>query len=119
MILAVCLSGAEAFRITVVHTLSEQIGAVLIRLVKGAATIVAIVGRGLEERIGIVVVVPCALLLTQARQILLLKPVLRHALLLLQLYAILLYKALLLFQMLTVLRHTLLLLTNKLLLLLL
>src|ERR1700737_52744 len=56
-ILPVCLSGAEAFLVTVVHTLPEQIRAVLIRLVVAAATIVTIVRSRVEVRIIIVIVV--------------------------------------------------------------
>ena len=39
-ILPVCLSGGEAFLIPIVHSLPEQIRAVLIRLVVGAGTII-------------------------------------------------------------------------------
>ena len=55
-ILPVCLSGAEALRIAVVHGLPEQIDTVLVRLVVRAATVVAIAVRRVEVRIAIVIV---------------------------------------------------------------
>lgn len=93
-ILVVCLSSAEAFLITVVHSLPEKVCAVLIGFVVAAATVVAIGRSGIEVRIaiviGVIVVLEKYLLLTDSLQILFLKTVLRHALLLLQLHGLLL-----------------------------
>jgi hypothetical protein len=119
MILSVGLASPEAFLIAVVHGLSKKIGAVLIRLVVTAATIVAIARHGDEERIVIVVgvmVVEIHLLLMQPPQIVLVETVLRRAFLLLQLHGLPLEHPLLLIQMLTVLGQALLLLHHKLLL---
>jgi len=55
-ILPVCLSGTEAFLITVVHGLPKQICAVFIRLVVAAATVVTIIGSRVEVRIIVVIV---------------------------------------------------------------
>ena len=69
-ILAVCLSGPEAFLVTVVNGLAEQICAVLIRLVVVAPTAVTIGRSRVEIRvvivIGVTVVLEKCLLLTQA-----------------------------------------------------
>jgi hypothetical protein len=85
-----------------------------------APTIVSIVWRGVEVRISIVIMVAIVLethlLLPQALQVLLLKTVLRHAILLLQLCYTLRRKTRLLIHMLPILRHLLLLLANELLL---
>ena len=120
VVLAVCRSCLEALLVTVVHSLAEQICAVLIRLVVAAAPMVTIDRRRVEVGIviviGVTVVLEKYLLLTLALQIVLLKAVLRHTLLLLQLCCLLLQDTLLLIQMLTVLRQALLLLLNKLLL---
>jgi hypothetical protein len=86
-ILPVCPSGIEAFLIAVIDGLPEQIRTVFVGFVVAAATIVTIVRGRVEVRIAIVVVIAvipdAQLLLTHALQILLLKTVLGHALLLL------------------------------------
>jgi len=56
VILAVCLTGAEAFLVAVVHGLPKQVCAILIRLVVGAATIVTIARSRLVVRITLVIV---------------------------------------------------------------
>jgi hypothetical protein len=80
-------SGPEAFLVPEVHGLPEKIGAVLVRLTVVAATVVAIDRSRVEVRIaivvGVTVILQKHLLLMQVIQILLLKTVLRHPLLLL------------------------------------
>ena len=68
MVLLGCLPGAEAFRIPVVHGLTEQLCAVLIGLVVAAAAIVTIDRSRVVVRIVLVVVVSVesCVLLTQA-----------------------------------------------------
>ena len=81
-ILPVCLSRSKALLVAVVHGLTKQVCAVLIRLVVAAATKVSIIRR----RIGVIRVVASRLLqanLLQAQHVLLLITVLRHAILLL------------------------------------
>jgi hypothetical protein len=98
-ILPVCLSGQEALLITLVHSLPKQIGAVLIRLVVAAATVVTIVRSRVEVWIIVVivaVVLEAHLLLTHVIRILLLITVLRHAPLLLKRCCMLLSHTLLL-----------------------
>ena len=56
VILAVCLTGAEAFLVAVVHGLPKQVCAILIRLVVGAATIVTIARSRVVVRITLVIV---------------------------------------------------------------
>ena len=56
-ILAVCLSGPVAFRIAIVHSLSEHIRAVLVDLVVAAGTAITIDRSRVEIRIMIVIVV--------------------------------------------------------------
>ena len=86
-ILPVGFAGAEAFLVTMVHGLPEQVCAIFIRFVVTTATIVTIAGSGVVVRITLVVmltVVPkCYLLLTFTFQIILLEAVLRSAVLLL------------------------------------
>ena len=122
-ILPVCLSSPETLLIAIVHGLPEHDGAVLIRLVVAASTRVPIAWRRVEVGITAVVVVGCVLdtqlLLTEARDVLLLKIVLRRTLLLLQLHGLLWCQTLLLIQLVAILHQPLLLLTDKLLLLLL
>ena len=55
-ILPVCLSGAEAFLITVVHGPPKHICTVLIRFVVAAATVVTITGSRIEVWITVVIV---------------------------------------------------------------
>src|SRR5450759_2089585 len=111
-IVPVCLSSPETLLIAIVHGLPEHDGAVLIRLVISASTRVPIAWRRVEVGVTAVVVVGCVLdtqlLLTEARDVLLLKIVLRQTLL-----------SLLLIQLVAILHQPLLLLTDKLLLLLL
>ena len=118
-ILPVSLSGQEALLITVVHGLPKQIGAVLIRLIIAAATVVTIVRSRVEIWIIVEIVVlilETRVLLTQVPHILLLITVLRHASLLLKRCFMLLPDTLPLIQILPILGQTLLLLPNKLLL---
>ena len=60
-VLAVCLSGAEAFAVAIVHRLPQHIGAVLIDLVVIAATLVPINGGSVVIGITIVVVIAIVL----------------------------------------------------------
>lgn len=111
--------GAEAFLVTGIHRLAQQICAVLIGLVVGAAAIVAINRRGVE--VGIVVIVvtlitETPLLIPQVLQVVFLEAILRHSFLPLQCGGFLLEAALLLIQTLAILRNPLLLLLNQLLL---
>ena len=121
-ILAVGRSGPEAFLVTIINGLAERICAVLIRLVVVAPTTVTIDRSRIEVRIviviGVAVVLKKHLLLPLALQVVFLKAVLRHTVLLLQprCLLLLLLDTLLLIQMLAVLRQALLLLLNKLLL---
>ncbi len=55
VILQVSFTGAEAFLVTVVHGLPEQVCAILIRLVVTAATIVTIARGSVVIRITLVV----------------------------------------------------------------
>ena len=56
-VLAVRLSGAEAFLVAVIHGLPERVRAVLIDLVVAASPLVAIDGSGVVVRIAIVIMV--------------------------------------------------------------
>jgi len=81
------LSRPVAFLVAVIHGLPEHVGAVLVRLVIVAATVV-LVDRGRVEKgivivIGAPVVLQIELLLLQALHVLLLEPILRHPILLL------------------------------------
>jgi hypothetical protein len=107
---------AEPFLIAVVHSLSQQIRAVLIGLIICAAAVVAINRSCIEVRIVVVIMVlvaPANLLFALAPVVILLKAVLRHSPLLLQSGSSLLGDAFLLIQALAVLRDLLLLLPNQ------
>ncbi len=86
-VLAICASGPVTLLIAIVHGLAEQIGAVLVRLVRISTTAV-LIDRGrvvirIVIVIGVTVVLKIDLLLTQALNILFLETVLRHPILLL------------------------------------
>jgi len=115
VVFAIGGAGAEAFLVTVIHRLAQQVGAILIGFVVGPAAVIAIDRRGVEVRIVIVVVALTAqphLLVALTLVILLLKTVLRHSPLLLERGRTLLREPLLLVQPLLVLRHPLLLLLD-------
>jgi hypothetical protein len=84
-VLAVCLSGAIALLIAIVDGLPEQIHAVLIGVIVVAAERVPIIRGRIKEQVAIGVVVTCVLetYVLPSRQVLLLKPILRHPILLL------------------------------------
>jgi len=110
-ILAVRLSGEKALLIPVVHALPKHIGAVLIRFVILAATIVPIVRSGVEVWVVVVIVIlEVHLLLAFLVIILLIITVLRHAVLSLEFPSALLVETLLVVLILPELSHSLLLL---------
>ncbi len=119
-IFSIGLSGAETFLVPGIDGLAEIPGAIFIGFMEVAATGITIDRSRVVVGIPIIVVLAFRakrdLLLAFAFQVLFLKAILRHAILVLQLRILLASAVLFLILLLTVLRHTLLLLLNVLLL---